>query len=61
MPRTLYSPRLSDDVVRRLYQEGKRRGIPMTLLADELLRQSLPALVPIALSPATTPHLRVVA
>ena len=41
MPRTLYSPRLSDDVVRALYREGQRRRIPMTLLADELLRQSI--------------------
>lgn len=42
MPRNLYSPRLSDDVVRRLYREAKRRGLPMTRLADLLLRQSLP-------------------
>jgi len=41
MPRTLYSPRLSDDVVRALYQEGQRRRLPMTRVADELLRQSL--------------------
>jgi hypothetical protein len=41
MPRTLYSPRLSDDVVRSLYREGKRQRIPMTRLADNLLRQSL--------------------
>ncbi|MES2657185.1 MAG: hypothetical protein V4689_01135 [Verrucomicrobiota bacterium] len=41
MPRTLYSPRLSDDVVRRLYQEGKRRRMPMTRLADELILRSL--------------------
>ncbi len=41
MPRTLYSPRLSDDVIRALYREGQRRGQPMTRLADELLRQSL--------------------
>ena len=41
MPRTLYSPRLSDDVVRLLYQEGQRRRMPMTRLADELLRRSL--------------------
>ena len=41
MPRTLYSPRLSDDVVRALYQEGKRRKQPMTRLADDLLRQAL--------------------
>ena len=41
MPRNLYSPRLSDDVVRALYREGKRRRMPMTRLADDLLRQSL--------------------
>ena len=41
MPRTLYSPKLSDDVVRLLYQEGQRRRMPMTRLADELLRRSL--------------------
>jgi len=41
MPRTLYSPKLSDDVVRALYREGQRRRIPMTRLADDLLRQSL--------------------
>jgi len=38
---TLYSPRLSDDVVRALYREGQRRRMPMTRLADDLLRQSL--------------------
>ncbi|MBN8459815.1 MAG: hypothetical protein J0M04_18450 [Verrucomicrobia bacterium] len=41
MPRTLYSPRLSDDVVRALYREGQRRRMPMTRLADELIRSSL--------------------
>lgn len=41
MPRTLYSPRLSDDVVRSLYREARRRGLPMTRLADELIRSSL--------------------
>jgi len=41
MPRTLYSPRLSDDVVRALYREGQRRRMPMTRLADDLLRHSL--------------------
>jgi hypothetical protein len=61
MPRTLYSPRLSDDVVRRLYQEAKHRGIPMTRLADELLRQSLPARVPIPQPATVAPHLRIVA
>jgi len=41
MSRTLYSPRLSDDVVRALYREGQRRRMPMTRLADDLLRQSI--------------------
>lgn len=41
MPRTSYSPRLSDDVVRSLYREGLRRGMPMTRLADLLLREAL--------------------
>ena len=64
MPRTLYSPRLSDDIVRRLYVEGQRRRMPMTRLADQLIREALAA------SPAAgtctepiraAPHLRVVA
>jgi hypothetical protein len=41
MPRTLYSPRLSDVVVRLLYQEGQRRRMPMTRLADELILRCL--------------------
>ncbi len=41
MPRTLYSPRLSADVVRALYREGLRRRKPMTEVADILRRQSL--------------------
>ena len=43
MPRSLYSPKLSDDVVRALYREGKRRNVPMTRLADDLLRESISA------------------
>ena len=43
MSKSLYSPKLSDDVVRALYREGKRRRMPMTRLADELLRQSISA------------------
>ena len=41
MPRSLYTPRLSDDVVRALYREGQRQRKPMTRLADELLRRAL--------------------
>ena len=43
MSRNLYSPRLSDDVVRALYREGQRRRMPMTRLADDLLWQSIGA------------------
>lgn len=39
--RSLYTPRLSDDVVRALYREGQRLKKPMTKLADDLLRQAL--------------------
>lgn len=41
MPRNLYSPKLSDDVIRALYREGLRRRMPMTRLADDLLRDAL--------------------
>ena len=41
MSKSLYSPKLSDDVVRALYREGQRLRMPMTRLADDLLRQSL--------------------
>ncbi|WP_035600623.1 hypothetical protein [Haloferula sp. BvORR071] len=41
MPRTLYSPALSDDVIRALYHEGQRQRMPMTRLADLLLREAL--------------------
>ncbi len=53
MPRTLYTPKLSDDVVRALYREGRRRRMPMTRLVDELLRQSLAgsSLVPLEPDP----------
>jgi hypothetical protein len=51
MPRTLYSPPLSDDVVRALYQEGQLRQMPMTRLADQLLRQALIAAAPLTIVP----------
>jgi hypothetical protein len=64
MPRTLYSPRLSDDVVRRLYVEGQRRRMPMTQLADQLIREALAASPAPSVCPEpirAAPHLRVVA
>jgi alkylated DNA nucleotide flippase Atl1 len=42
MPRTRhYSPQLSRLVVSALYHEARSRKVPMTRLADSLLRQSL--------------------
>lgn len=43
MARNLYSPRLSDGVVRALYREARRRRMPMTRLADELITAALAA------------------
>jgi hypothetical protein len=64
MSRTLYSPRLSDEVVRLLYVEGQRRRMPMTRLADQLIREALAASPVADACPERTraaPHLRVVA
>jgi len=64
MSRTLYSPRLSDDVVRQLYIEGQRRRMPMTRLADQLIREAFVASPAADTCPERTraaPHLRVVA
>lgn len=55
MPRILYSPRLSNDVVRALYLEGQRRRMPMTKLADLLLREALVTSIPLAVLPDPCP------
>lgn len=36
-----YSPQISRFLVSVLYHEARRRGMPMTRLVDELLRQQL--------------------
>ena len=42
MPRSRqYSPAISPFMVSVLYHEAKARGVPMTRLTDQLLRQSL--------------------
>ncbi len=38
---THYTPALSRFTVSLLYHEARHRGIPMTRLADDLLRESL--------------------
>lgn len=55
MARTLYSPTLSDDVIRLLYREGQRRRMPMTRLADLIVREALCNNANIALLPDTGP------
>lgn len=41
--RTLYSPRIADRLIPRLYRLAKAKGIPMTQLVDQLLTQALAA------------------
>lgn len=41
MAERLYSPQLSADVVRALYREARSRRMPMTRVADTLLREQL--------------------
>ena len=41
MAHNLYSPKLSEDVIRALYREAKKRRRPMTKLANEFLREAL--------------------
>ena len=40
--RTLYSPRLENEIIRRLYREARRQGRPMTLVLDQIVRAALP-------------------
>ena len=40
--RTLYSPRLENELIRRLYREARRQGRPMTLVLDQIVRTALP-------------------
>jgi|GraSoiStandDraft_4_1057263.scaffolds.fasta_scaffold1132199_1 hypothetical protein len=36
-----YSPRLSRDIVSRLYHKAKAEGIPMTALVNQIVRRAL--------------------
>jgi hypothetical protein len=42
--RHLYTPPLSEDNVRKLYQLAKARRMPMTRLLNQLVRQALQTL-----------------
>lgn len=37
----MYSPKIAEDLVPLLYALAKSKGIPMTKLVDDLLRESL--------------------
>jgi len=39
--REMYSPKIKEDLVSKLYQKAKAEGIPMTKLVDEILRNAL--------------------
>jgi hypothetical protein len=39
--RNMYSPKIKDDLIPRLYQASQRRGIPMTELVHEALEEYL--------------------
>lgn len=37
----MYSPRIAEDLIPRLYQAAKAKKMPMTQVVDEILRQAL--------------------
>ena len=37
----MYSPKISEDLVRTLYYAAKNRKMPMTLLVDKIIRDSI--------------------
>ena len=37
----MYSPKIKEDLVLKLYQRAKAEGIPMTKLVDKILRDAL--------------------
>jgi len=39
--REMYSPKIKEDLVSKLYQKAKAEGMPMTKLVDEILRNAL--------------------
>ena len=37
----MYSPKIKEDLVAKLYQKAKVEGVPMTKLVDQILRDGL--------------------
>ena len=37
----MYSPKIKEDLVAKLYKVAKEKGLPMTKLVDEILRDAL--------------------
>lgn len=37
----MYSPRIKDDLIPKLYRVARKEGLPMTELVDQILRNSL--------------------
>ncbi len=37
----MYSPKIKEDLIPRIYRIAKKKGIPMTTLVDEVLRKAL--------------------
>ncbi len=37
----MYSPKIKEDLIAKLYQKAKVGGVPMTKLVDQILRSAL--------------------
>jgi len=37
----MYTPKIKEDLIRKLYRQAKAKGIPMTKLVDHIIRDSL--------------------
>jgi len=37
----MYSPKIKEDLIPKLYRRAKGEGIPMTKLVDQIMRKSL--------------------
>jgi len=37
----MYSPKIEEDLITKLYQKAKAEGVPMTKLVDQIIREAL--------------------